>query len=304
MQEAADRVARRRRAPGFGQDIAALGVQPRAGLDGRVAPQHRRDVVALAALTPRQQVGADALAQLLVQLDLAQRAAFQRVLRRTGDLLERVGRREPVLGCEPLDLLAELAAELVVVAREQRPAIERVVLRRERVDRAAHDVRDDELAAVDGLVVVLAGELLRARRQREQRGVAGEVRGGARRRFGEAVRVAGREARAGQPEGEDLLCLHAEEGAPVAARRSAASGAQLAASTTTTTSTSAISSPAPSAGRRHCERQNSVRAGIAAVDPLRRDAIDPLVVVVHDPRSYPVAHRRARRSTARRAQRA
>ena len=116
--------------------------------------------MALAALTPRQQVVADALAQRLVQLDLPQRAtALERVLRRAGDLVERVGRGEALLGREALDLLAELAAELVVVARDQRAAVERVVVRRERVDRSADDVRDDELAAVDGLVVALAREI-------------------------------------------------------------------------------------------------------------------------------------------------
>jgi hypothetical protein len=191
VQKAADGIGRGRRSPGAAQDVAAPGVQTRAGLHAPVAPQHRRDVVALAALAPRHQVGADPRAQLVVQLVLAQRAAAgQGVLGGLGNLLECVGGREALLGRQPPDLLAELLAELVVVARDQRPSVEREILGRERVDRAAHDVRDDEIAAVDGLVVALPREALQPRREGEQRGVAREVRCGAGCRLGEPARFA------------------------------------------------------------------------------------------------------------------
>jgi len=58
------------------------------------------------------------------------------------------------------------------------------------MDRSPHDMRDDEIAAVDGFVAALPREALQPRCQGEQRGVAGEVRGGARRRLGEAACVA------------------------------------------------------------------------------------------------------------------
>ena len=209
MQEAAGRFGGGRRSTWLEQDVAALGVQAGSGLYARVAPQHRGDVVALAALAPRHQVGADALAQRVVQVVAAERAsAAQRVPRRLGDLLERIAGGKALVGRQPLDLPAELLAELVLVARDQRPSIEGVVLRRERVDRAAHDVRDDEFAAVGGLVVLLPRQTLQPRRHREQRRIAREVRGGARRRRGEVLRVAHGQPRAGQPKGEDLLRLH------------------------------------------------------------------------------------------------
>ena len=148
-------------------------------------------MVALAALAPRHQVGADALAQRLVQVVAAERAsAAQRVPRRVGDLLERIAGGEALVGRQPLDLPPELLAELVVVARDQRPSIEGEVLRRERVDRAAHDVRDDESAAVRGRVVLLARQPVQPRRQREQRRVAREVRGRASGCLGKILRVA------------------------------------------------------------------------------------------------------------------
>src|SRR5687768_17785247 len=48
--------------------------ESRPRLHRREAPQHRRDVVALAAPAPRHQRGADALPQLLVQLVLVERS--------------------------------------------------------------------------------------------------------------------------------------------------------------------------------------------------------------------------------------
>lgn len=153
---------------------------------------------------------ADPLAQLVVQLVLAKRAtAAQGVLRRLGDLHERVGGGEAPLHRQTLDLLAELPAQLVVVVGDQRPPVEREVLGGQRVDRSPHDMSDDEIAAVDGLVVALPRESLQPRRQGEQRGVAGEVRGRAGHCLGEAASVAARQSRAGQPKGEDLLGLHA-----------------------------------------------------------------------------------------------
>src|SRR4051812_8153000 len=145
-QEPAHRLARARRAPRRAGDVAPLRVEPDAGLHRRVAPQQRRDVVALAAATPGHQVRADPPAQLLVQGVLVERApAGQGVRRRGRDLLERGGRGEALLRREPLHLLPELRGELGVVAGDERPAVQREVAGRERVDRAAHDVRDDEL---------------------------------------------------------------------------------------------------------------------------------------------------------------
>ena len=151
----------------------------------------------------------DAPAQLLVQGGLVERAAaLQRVGGRGGDLVERVRRGEALLGRELLDLAAELGAELVVVARDQGAAVEREVVRRERVDRAADDVRDDEVAGVDGHVVALAGDVVAAGREREQGGVAAEVRRRARGGRGEADGVAGGQPRAGEAEREDLVGVH------------------------------------------------------------------------------------------------
>ena len=110
-----------------------------------------------------------------------------------------------MLGGEPLDLAPELRAELVVVAGDQRATVEREVAGGERVDRPADDVRDDEVAGVDGGVVGVARDALGPRRQREQRRVAGEVRGRTRRRLGELAGGALGQPGAGQPEGEDLL---------------------------------------------------------------------------------------------------
>ena len=84
-----------------------------------------------------------------MQRVLVERAARQRVLRGGRDLVQRLGRGEAVLGGEPLDLPAQLGGELAVVAGDQRAAVEREVVGRERVDRSAHDVGDDELAGID-----------------------------------------------------------------------------------------------------------------------------------------------------------
>jgi hypothetical protein len=144
--------------------------------------------------------------------DLAQRPpAGKRGLRGARDLGERVGRSEALLGREPLHLLAELQAQLVVVACDQGRAVAGVIGGRDRMDGTPHTVRDDELPAVDGLVVALPRHPLHPRREREQRGVAGEVRSGAGGRRGEAAGRALGQPRAGQPEGEDLLCLHDDE---------------------------------------------------------------------------------------------
>ena len=85
----------------------------------------------------------------------------------------------------------ELHAELVVVARDQGPPVEREVAGRERVDGPADDVSHDHVAGVDRAVIGLSGEALDPRRQSQQGRIAGEVRGGAGRRFGETARVAG-----------------------------------------------------------------------------------------------------------------
>ena len=86
-----DRARGRGRRAGGG---AASRAGPRSAR--REAPQHRGDVVALAASAPRQQLRADAPSQRLVELVPVQGAAFvQRRPRRLGDLRERVGRGDP-----------------------------------------------------------------------------------------------------------------------------------------------------------------------------------------------------------------
>ena len=118
-EETVDRLARRGRAARPALRVPAGGVEPRARLDGREAPQHRSDVVAPAALAPRHQVRANAPAELLVQGVLVERAIRERLLDRRRDLVEGVAERKPLLGREPLDLLAELRTELLVVTSKQ-----------------------------------------------------------------------------------------------------------------------------------------------------------------------------------------
>jgi len=212
VEKALDRLVGGRDPTGLAEHVAALGVEPDPGPHGPVAPQHRGDVMALAPAAPGHQVGTDSLAELVVELVLAQCAtAVQRPLRRLGYLRERVGGSEGFLGRQPLDLLTELGAELIVVGRDQGASVEREVLGCERVDRAPRDVGDDEIAAAGRLVVRLSREAGPARREREQGRVAGEVGGRARRGFGDASRLAAGEAGAGEPKREDLLSVHRGE---------------------------------------------------------------------------------------------
>ena len=144
-----------------------------------------------------------------MELVLGERTTLaQRLLGRLGDLIEGVRRREPLLGGQPLDLPAELYAQLVVVTRDERAAVEREVVGRERVDGSAHDVRHHQVAPVDGLVVALPGDAVLARRQRQQSRISGEVGGRAGGRPGEIGRAGPGQPRAGEPEGEDLLGVH------------------------------------------------------------------------------------------------
>ena len=168
--------------------------------------------MALAAVAPGQQVGADTLAQLVVELPLAQRATpAQRALRRLGDLIEGGGRGEALLGGQPLDLLAELHYQLAVVSRDQRTAVEGEVIGRKRVDGSAHDMSDDQFSAVCCLFVPLPGDALMSRREGEQGSVPGEVGGGAGCRLGEGPGSAPGQPRPGEPKGEDLIGVHRRE---------------------------------------------------------------------------------------------
>jgi hypothetical protein len=141
-----------------------------------------------------------------VQLVLAEPPAVgQRIGGGRRHLLERLSRGEPLLGDEAPDLPAELRRQLAVVAGDQGAPVERQVAGRERVDGAADDVGDDQVAGIDRPMVSVSGEALGPRRQRQQRRVAGEVGGRARRRLGEPARAPGRQPGAGQTEGEDLV---------------------------------------------------------------------------------------------------
>ncbi len=103
----------------------------------------------------------------------------------------------------------ELYGQLAVVGRERRPAVEREIAGRERMDRPAHYMGDDEIAGVGRLVIPLARDAFAARGQGEQRRVAREVGDGTRRRLREARRAAAGEApRAGESEGENPLRVH------------------------------------------------------------------------------------------------
>ena len=113
--------------------------------------------------------------------------------------------REPVVRGEPLNLAAELDAELRLVTRNESTPVESEVGGRQRVDRAADHVRDDELAGVDRALVVLAREILHPGREREHRGVAGEVRGGTRSRLRQPAPSPVGQPGTGKPEGEYLI---------------------------------------------------------------------------------------------------
>ena len=122
--------------------------------------------------------------------------------------MERVGRRESVRGGQSLDLLAKLRRQLVVVGCDQRPPEEREAVRRDGVDGSPHEVSEHEVAAVDRVVIALTGKPVVPCRESDQSGVPGEVGGGADRRVAEAPRVATRQARTGESEGQDLLGVH------------------------------------------------------------------------------------------------
>jgi hypothetical protein len=115
-----------------------------------------------------------------------------------------------VLGDQAAHLLSELCDELVVGIGDQRTSVEREVGRRDGVDRAANDVRDDDVAAVDRVVVGGLRDLPDPRGQREQRRVAREVGGGTRGRLGETPRLAGGQPRPGEPEGENLIGVYCD----------------------------------------------------------------------------------------------
>ena len=143
------------------------------------------------------------------------------------------------------------AAKLAVVAGDQGAPVEREVAGRERVDGPADDVGDDEVAGVDRVVVGLPGEALGPRRQRQQRRVAGEVRGGAGRRLGEPARVADGQPGAGQPEGENLIGVHVFR-SPASDRRSACRRAPP------------CPSPVPGCPRQRPPRPGAARSGSGA----------------------------------------
>jgi hypothetical protein len=91
-----------------------------------------------------------------MELVLAQSATVaQRIFGRLRYMRKRVGGREAFLGRERPNLPAELEPELVGLGRDQRAPVEReVAWCQRRVDRPSQRVGDDEVAAVDGLVVL------------------------------------------------------------------------------------------------------------------------------------------------------
>ncbi|MBD0328605.1 MAG: hypothetical protein ICV64_00655 [Thermoleophilia bacterium] len=136
--------------------------------------------------TPREELRPHAAAQLRVQLDLVERAAFgQRTRRRLGHLVQRVARVERVLAQLQRQRLAELLEQLVRFVREQRPPEDAEVGGRERVDRRAQAVGDRDLTRVDGPLVTLAVEVARPGGDREQRRAPLELGRGARDRLAE-----------------------------------------------------------------------------------------------------------------------
>jgi hypothetical protein len=150
----------------------------------------------------------NALSQFLVQLVPVECPAVREGIRRgRRHFVEGLARGESLLGGEALDLLPELCGKLAVVARDQGTPVEREVAGRERVDRPADGVGDDEVAGIDRVVVSLSSEALGARCQRQQRRLAGDVRGGTGRRFGDTACAPDGQAGAGQSEGENLICV-------------------------------------------------------------------------------------------------
>lgn len=123
-------------------------------------------------------------------------------------LVECRARSKSLFGGETLYLLAELCGKLALVAGDQCTPVEREVAGRERMDGPADGVGNDEVAGVDRVVVSLSGEALDPRCQRQQRRVAGEVRGGAGRRLGESARAPNGKPGSGQPKGENLIGVH------------------------------------------------------------------------------------------------
>jgi hypothetical protein len=179
-------------------------------------------MVALAAAAPGEQVLAHALPQRGVQLVAVEPPpAGQRRPRRVGDLVERARRAALLLRAELLDLPAELRAELLVARGHERLAELGEPVRRGSVDRAADQVGEDDVGVLRRLVVRRARHALVAGGEREQRGVAREVRRGAGRSFGEAAGRPPGESRAGEPEGEDLLRVHGRARLPQALQRPA-----------------------------------------------------------------------------------
>ena len=72
----------------------------------------------------------------------------ERILRSLRHLRERVRGSDAFLGRQPLELLAKLRRELVVVGRHQRASVEAKVIGREDMDGPPDDVRDDEIAVI------------------------------------------------------------------------------------------------------------------------------------------------------------
>ena len=208
-EEAAHGLARGRRPARLGLRVAALGVEPDARLHRGVAPQHRSDVVAPAAPAPGHQVGVRRAVS-------APRAA--RSCRASGPSPAPPSWPSPPppaprSGRTPSRRrVAGPAGRAVRQARRRRGRSGHA--RRARGHRArargwpADDVGDDEVTGVDRPAVGLPGDALGPRRQRQQRRVGGEVRGGAGRRFGKTACAPDGQPGAGQPEGENLIGVH------------------------------------------------------------------------------------------------
>ena len=119
---------------------------------------------------------------------------------------------KPLLGRQPLDLLAELRDQLVVVVGDQRPAVEREVVGRERVDRSPHDVRDAR-ASPPSAASSYASRVTPSRRAASASSAASRAKSEAGQAAASArrSRIAARQPRAGEPEGKDLLGVHGSE---------------------------------------------------------------------------------------------
>ena len=115
--------------------------------------------MALASPAPGQKRFSNTVAQLGVQLALREPSAVaERGRDRLRDLLESLEGSDPLRPQVARGRWAELLEELRLVLGDESTTVERAVLGRERVDRAAQTRPDEDLTGVYGTLVALEGD--------------------------------------------------------------------------------------------------------------------------------------------------